>query len=94
MASVMTCRVHPVALLSIVDAYERRSSKDNKAIGALLGKQNNNKTTTTTINRNAQRVAGSITVSRHHRTPRACAIRLIMLQKDISANNIGLLQTE
>lgn len=41
MASIIVCRVHPVVLLSIIDAYERRDSKEGsnkKAIGTLLGK--------------------------------------------------------
>jgi len=40
MASLITCKVHPVVLLAITDAYERRDSKDgsnSKAIGTLLG---------------------------------------------------------
>jgi len=40
MASLIVCRVHPVVLLSVIDAYERRDSKDGsnkKAIGTLLG---------------------------------------------------------
>jgi len=40
MSSLITCRVHPVVILSVIDAYERRDSKEGsnkKAIGTLLG---------------------------------------------------------
>jgi translation initiation factor 3 subunit F len=37
MASLITCRVHPVVWLSMVDAHERRGSAETKVIGTLLG---------------------------------------------------------
>lgn len=40
MASLVICKVHPVVLVAIVDAYERRESKEGsncKSVGTLLG---------------------------------------------------------
>jgi len=40
MSSLITCKVHPVVILSIIDAFERRDAKEGsnkKAIGTLLG---------------------------------------------------------
>ncbi|XP_002733230.1 eukaryotic translation initiation factor 3 subunit F-like [Saccoglossus kowalevskii] len=36
-ASLRTCHVHPVVLLSIVDSYERRNEDAKRVIGTLLG---------------------------------------------------------
>lgn len=39
MAAVVTsCRVHPIVLFSIVDAFERRKEDAKRVIGNLLGK--------------------------------------------------------
>lgn len=33
----LTCNVHPVVLMTIVDSYERRNEDDRRVIGTLLG---------------------------------------------------------
>ena len=37
MASNLVCKVHPVVLFSIIDAYERRNEGAKRVIGTLLG---------------------------------------------------------
>lgn len=37
MAAVSSCRVHPLVLFNIVDAYERRKEDAKRVIGTLLG---------------------------------------------------------
>jgi len=37
MASNLVCKVHPVVLLSVIDAYERRNEDAKRVIGTLLG---------------------------------------------------------